>query len=671
MFLALGTGLLLGRSTGDGPADSAIAACLLLVAEPRRVQDARCSSVPARSCTPPASATWTGWAGSGVRMPVTALAFGVGALGAAALPVTARLHGRVGAAAVADPRRPARRTASSRSRCRWRSRWSPSPPGWRCSPSSRPTASPSWPAHARTGAADGPRGRALDACGWRCCSRRPRCSCSAWCPGLVATAAARAGGAQWRRLGRLGGDRPVRCRRPARPGRRCSLMAAAAGRFPCSLISLSAARRQATTPGRAGLGLRRSPGQPADAVHRHVVRRTAGPGLRRRAATRARHRGHPRRASPATSSSGCSSASSSTTSSRHGSTGRCSGSPTGSEWPRATCRTAASTATWATRSSRWSSSSWWWPCERRTQRSWPAAQVIAMVVALAAAGRVDAAGPRAPGRPASARVSCSRGATCASCSPRSPCRRTGRAGCPSAGPTVLIVSSLLVCALTPLLGTVTFTRVPDDLFVVVSVLLLGTVAVALIGLDAGTAFGGMGSSRHMTIAALVEPTVLVSVYALSIPVGSSVLSRIVEARLDDPASVVSPVSLLALLALADRGRRGDRQAARRQPVHPPRADDGPRGDGAGEFGSRPGLAGAGILAAARRTARPAQHAADAVGHRDRDVGRGIPPRGGCPGGQARGVEPCSWPLPRSSSPSCGSSAFPNCSPAPSCWPSSR
>jgi formate hydrogenlyase subunit 4 len=118
-----------------------------------------------------------------------------------------------------------------------------------------------------------------------------------------------------------------------------------------------------------------------------------------------------------------------------------------------------------------------------------------------------------------------------------------------AGPVVLVVSSLVVCALTPLLGTPTFTLVPDDLFVVVSVLLVGTVAVALVGLDAGTAFGGMGSSRHMTIAALVEPTVLVAVYALSIPVGSSVLSRIVEARIDDPASVVSPVSLLALLAL--------------------------------------------------------------------------------------------------------------------------
>lgn len=133
---------------------------------------------------------------------------------------------------------------------------------------------------------------------------------------------------------------------------------------------------------------------------------------------------------------------------------------------------------------------------------------------------------------------------------KEPLQADGTSWVSVAGPWVLVTSSLLVCALTPLLGTVTFSRVPNDLFVVVSALIAGTVAVAWVGLDAGTAFGGMGSSRHMTIAALVEPTVLVSVYALSIPAGSSVLSQIVEARLDDPATVVSPVSLLALLAFA-------------------------------------------------------------------------------------------------------------------------
>ena len=116
-------------------------------------------------------------------------------------------------------------------------------------------------------------------------------------------------------------------------------------------------------------------------------------------------------------------------------------------------------------------------------------------------------------------------------------------------PLVMMGTSLLLVALLPLLGTATLPWVPDDLFVVVSVLLLGTVAIALLGIDTGTAFGGMGASRHMTIAALLEPTVLVAVYALSIPSGTSSLSGIVTARIEAPAGVVSPVSLLALVAL--------------------------------------------------------------------------------------------------------------------------
>lgn len=119
----------------------------------------------------------------------------------------------------------------------------------------------------------------------------------------------------------------------------------------------------------------------------------------------------------------------------------------------------------------------------------------------------------------------------------------------AAAPLVLAVSSLVSVALVPLLGIATLAWVPDDLFVVVSVLLVGTVALALLGLESGTAFGGMGSSRHMMIAALVEPTVLVSVYALSVPVGTTALSAILQARMTDPATVVSPVSLLALVAL--------------------------------------------------------------------------------------------------------------------------
>lgn len=120
----------------------------------------------------------------------------------------------------------------------------------------------------------------------------------------------------------------------------------------------------------------------------------------------------------------------------------------------------------------------------------------------------------------------------------------------SIGPLALLLSSLLLCVLLPLVGALDVPWISSDLFVIVSVMLLGVVALALVGLDAGTAFGGMGSSRHMTVAALVEPTVLLAVYALSIPAGTSSLSVIVGTRLRVPSEIISPVSVLALVALA-------------------------------------------------------------------------------------------------------------------------
>ncbi|MCV2395702.1 NADH-quinone oxidoreductase subunit H [Actinotalea sp. M2MS4P-6] len=129
-----------------------------------------------------------------------------------------------------------------------------------------------------------------------------------------------------------------------------------------------------------------------------------------------------------------------------------------------------------------------------------------------------------------------------------PLQATGTSVVSRIAPVLLLSSSLVVVALVPLV-TAAPTVVPADLLVVVSVLLVGTVAIALLGLDAGSAFGGMGSSRHMMIAALVEPTVLMAVYALSVPVGSSSLSAIVDARRDDPASIASPAGVLAVVAL--------------------------------------------------------------------------------------------------------------------------
>ena len=116
-------------------------------------------------------------------------------------------------------------------------------------------------------------------------------------------------------------------------------------------------------------------------------------------------------------------------------------------------------------------------------------------------------------------------------------------------PLVLVATCLVVAAVVPLVSTAAVPDPVSDLFAVVALLTLGTVALALAGIDTGTAFGGLGASREATIVALVEPTLLVAIFALSVPVGSTNLGAIVTSTLDDPAQVLSPVSLLAAAAL--------------------------------------------------------------------------------------------------------------------------
>jgi len=118
-----------------------------------------------------------------------------------------------------------------------------------------------------------------------------------------------------------------------------------------------------------------------------------------------------------------------------------------------------------------------------------------------------------------------------------------------AAPTVLVATTLVVAVVAPFITTTSALDPVADLFAVVALLALGAVAVALAGIDTGTAFGGMGASREMTILALVEPTLLVAIFALSVRVGSTNLSAIVTSTLQDPARVVSPASLLAAVAL--------------------------------------------------------------------------------------------------------------------------
>ncbi|MCW2877227.1 MAG: respiratory-chain dehydrogenase, subunit 1 [Sphaerisporangium sp.] len=116
-------------------------------------------------------------------------------------------------------------------------------------------------------------------------------------------------------------------------------------------------------------------------------------------------------------------------------------------------------------------------------------------------------------------------------------------------PLVLAGTALVVASVVPLVTTQSPMDGVADLFAVAALLALGSVALALGGLDTGTAFGGMGASREVTLLALVEPTILLSVFALSVRVGSTNLGEIVTAAVHDPMAVISPVSLLAAVAL--------------------------------------------------------------------------------------------------------------------------
>jgi formate hydrogenlyase subunit 4 len=88
----------------------------------------------------------------------------------------------------------------------------------------------------------------------------------------------------------------------------------------------------------------------------------------------------------------------------------------------------------------------------------------------------------------------------------------------------------------------------SDLILLAGLLALGRVALALAGLDVGTAFGGLGAAREMSFAALAEPALLLAVLSFAILAGTTGLETIAASFQE--GSVGLRVSLfLALVAL--------------------------------------------------------------------------------------------------------------------------
>ena len=126
-------------------------------------------------------------------------------------------------------------------------------------------------------------------------------------------------------------------------------------------------------------------------------------------------------------------------------------------------------------------------------------------------------------------------------------------------PYVVIATMLLAALIVPILSTARSMQFPGNIVLLMYLFLLGTFFLALAGLDAGSSFGGMGSSREMALAALAEPTVMIAIFAIALRAGSTGLNEIIRASIIDPLLMLNPGHLLAffsffIVALAETGR---------------------------------------------------------------------------------------------------------------------
>jgi formate hydrogenlyase subunit 4 len=115
-------------------------------------------------------------------------------------------------------------------------------------------------------------------------------------------------------------------------------------------------------------------------------------------------------------------------------------------------------------------------------------------------------------------------------------------------PYVVFTTIWVAAALVPTFATGLLFSWSADMIAIVALLGTARFFLALAGLDVGTSFGGIGSSREMMIASMAEPAMLMAVFTLSLLAGSTQLSSVANFMLGE--SVGLRISLgLVLVAL--------------------------------------------------------------------------------------------------------------------------
>jgi len=93
-------------------------------------------------------------------------------------------------------------------------------------------------------------------------------------------------------------------------------------------------------------------------------------------------------------------------------------------------------------------------------------------------------------------------------------------------PYLIFAATWVGAALVPTYATGLLFSWSADLIAIVALLATARFALALAGMDVGTAFGGIGSSREMMIASLAEPAMLLIVFTVALVAGTTQLSAV-------------------------------------------------------------------------------------------------------------------------------------------------
>lgn len=122
-----------------------------------------------------------------------------------------------------------------------------------------------------------------------------------------------------------------------------------------------------------------------------------------------------------------------------------------------------------------------------------------------------------------------------------------------AAPYVVFASSASALLLVPFTGVGADFGGVGDIVALLFILALGRFFTALAGMDTGSAFGGMGSSREMFISSLAEPAALVSFLVLALRSGSTSFAAIAGNGVFSASSLTAGFALF-IVAIAETSR---------------------------------------------------------------------------------------------------------------------